>query len=135
MVVTIAVGVETGGRTPASPVEKNANVLPETEALPTSGVPVGDIMPSPPVSVCIANENHVVTSPLLSVVTAGTKVGGLIPPPPFVKISVVVPQMSVVVAPLIIVVVVTSTEVTGCEIIVRVTRAVHSQEVEYTAHQ
>jgi len=135
IVLTIADGVGTGGRIPALPVEENAKVLPETVKLPTTGVPVGGAVPSPPVAVCVAKENHVVTSPLLSVVTAGTKVGGLISPPPLVKTDVEVPHMSFVVAPLIIVVVVTSTEVIGCETIVRVTRAVHSQEVTYTARQ
>lgn len=85
----------------------------------------------------MANENQVVISPLTSVVDAGTKVGG-INPPPFVKTRVEVPEIIVVVAPLIMVV--TSTAVIvigseGCCTIVRVMLAVHSHEVEYTAHQ
>lgn len=79
----------------------------------------------------------VVIPPLPSVVDAGTKVGGDIPPP-LTIIRVELPLIIVVVAPLIMVVSSTEVMVTGsegCCTIVRVILAVHSHEVEYTAHQ
>lgn len=74
---------------------------------------------------------------MLFVVVAGTKVGGATPPP-LVSVDVEVPDMMVVMPPLMMVVTnsdVTVTESEGSVTIVRVSVAVHAQEVEYTAHQ
>lgn len=109
-----------GGITPALAVEYTVKVPPETVALPApsmesdefpdgDGKAVGGIISAPPVEVPVAREKNVVTSPLPSVVDAGTNVGGVSPPPPipppFVKTLVDVPEMIVVVAPLMMVVI------------------------------
>lgn len=73
-----------------------------------------------------------VTSPLPSVVDAGTKVGPTTPPPPLVMIRVDEPEMIVVAWPLMIVVIRTEVMVgsAGSVTMVRVRVAVHSHEVE-----
>lgn len=113
----VAFDVGDGGIIPVSPVEKNAKLLPTTVAFPAPpvaiGMPVGGIKAPVPVAVWFTVEKKVVNSPLPSVVDAGTKVGGLSPPPAAVMIWVEVPEMIVVVAPLMIVVITTSTAVTG----------------------
>lgn len=129
--------IDDGGMTPAFPVEKKDAVLPETVALPATGALVGGMRPLPPADVRDSIEKMVVVSPLLRVVVAGTKVGGPAPPPPpfppLVTIDVAVPEIIVVTLPWMIVViniVLTVMGSGGTVTIVRVSVAVHSQEVE-----
>jgi hypothetical protein len=72
------------------------------------------MMPLSPVEICVAVEKNVVTSPLPLVVDAGTKVcpGPDSPPPPTTTL-VELPEMYVVVAPLIMVVTISVIAVTG----------------------
>ena len=130
-----------GAMTPECAVEKKIAVLPETVALPATGelvgVAVGGMRPLPLSDVRDAKEKIVVISPLLRVVVAGTKVGGATPPPPpfppLVTIEVEVPDMIVVTLPWTMVVTNTVLMVIGSGgrvTMVRVSVAVHSQEVE-----
>jgi hypothetical protein len=83
----------------------------------------------------VANENKVVISVPPSVVDAGTKVGGLNRPAPLVMTCVEVPEMIVVVAPLMIVVTRNSVVIIGCCTMVRIRVVVHDHDVEYTPNQ
>jgi hypothetical protein len=128
--------IEDGAMTPSLAVEKNVEVAKDTVALPGPSSE-GVATPSCPVEVAVASEKKVVIPASPSVVDAGTKVGVMIPSP-LVTIRVDVPETYVVVAPWMMVVISTETTVcgvAGCATIVRVRVAVHSQDVEYTAHQ
>jgi hypothetical protein len=128
---TGAAGLGDGGSSPPPPVEVYVEVDPETiisiepwteETLPLAagklgvGVApaVGGMTPLSPVEISVAVEKNVVTSPLPLVVDAGTKVepGPNSPPPPTTTL-VELPEIYVVVAPLIMVVMISVRWVTG----------------------
>jgi hypothetical protein len=97
------------------------------------------MMPPPGLETCVAWEKKVVKPAPPLVVDAGTKLGPNMPPP-LTRILVELPEMSVVVAPLTMVVtrsvvMVTGRAVGGCCTMVWAMVRVQDHEVAYTAHQ